>query len=68
LRYLLNRFHGNLSLALAAYNAGEYRLKRYQQIQPIRIRCMKSKPLDARGVLVSRKDEKKVRSDVTRRQ
>ncbi|MDQ6735792.1 MAG: lytic transglycosylase domain-containing protein [Nitrospirota bacterium] len=35
LRYLLDRFHGNLSLALAAYNAGEYRVKRYQQIPPI---------------------------------
>ncbi len=35
LRYLLDRFHGNLPLALAAYNAGEYRVKRYQQIPPI---------------------------------
>jgi soluble lytic murein transglycosylase-like protein len=28
LRYLLDRFDGNLPLALAAYNAGEYRVKR----------------------------------------
>lgn len=35
LRYLLDRFHGNLPMALAAYNAGEYRVKRWQQIPPI---------------------------------
>ena len=35
LRYLLTRFHGNLGLALAAYNAGEYRVKRYGTIPPI---------------------------------
>jgi soluble lytic murein transglycosylase-like protein len=35
LRYLLDRFDGNLPLALAAYNAGEYRVRRYQQIPPI---------------------------------
>lgn len=28
LRYLIDRFDGNLSLALAAYNAGEHRVKR----------------------------------------
>lgn len=35
LRRLLDRFNGNLPLALAAYNAGEYRVKQYQQIPPI---------------------------------
>ncbi|MGQ0811104.1 MAG: lytic transglycosylase domain-containing protein, partial [Nitrospiraceae bacterium] len=35
LRHLLDRFDGDLPLALAAYNAGEYRVKRYQQIPPI---------------------------------
>lgn len=35
LRYLLDRFHGNLPMAIAAYNAGEYRVKRWQQIPPI---------------------------------
>ena len=35
LRYLLDRFNGNLPLALAAYNAGESRVKQYQQIPPI---------------------------------
>ncbi len=37
LRYLLDRFEGNLPLALAAYNAGEYRVKRHcDRIPPIR--------------------------------
>lgn len=37
LRYLLDRFDGNLPLALAAYNAGEYRVKRnHYQIPAIR--------------------------------
>lgn len=35
LRYLLDRFNGNLPLALAAYNAGESRVKQYQEIPPI---------------------------------
>lgn len=32
LRQLLNRFHGNLPLALAAYNAGENAVERYQAL------------------------------------
>lgn len=36
LRYLLDRFDGNLPLAIAAYNAGEYRVRRnHDQIPPI---------------------------------
>ncbi|MFO0705423.1 MAG: lytic transglycosylase domain-containing protein [Nitrospira sp.] len=34
LRYLLDRFHGNIRLALAAYNAGEQKVTRYRQIPP----------------------------------
>jgi soluble lytic murein transglycosylase len=34
LRYLLDRFHWNIRLALAAYNAGEHKVDRYGQIPP----------------------------------
>jgi soluble lytic murein transglycosylase len=34
LRQLLDRFHGNLPLALAAYNAGESAVDRYQALPP----------------------------------
>ncbi len=36
LRYLLDRFDGNLSHALAAYNAGPTRVKRHRGIPPIK--------------------------------
>ena len=35
LRYLLDRFNGNLPLALAAYNAGATRVEAYQALPPI---------------------------------
>ncbi len=35
LRYLLDRFDGNLALALAAYNAGEHRVEQYRTLPPI---------------------------------
>ena len=34
LRQLLDRFHGNLPLALAAYNAGEHAVDHYQALPP----------------------------------
>ena len=36
LRYLMDRYEGNLSLALAAYNAGETMVNRWGTIPPIR--------------------------------
>lgn len=36
LRYLMDRYEGNLSLALAAYNAGETTVKRWGTIPPIK--------------------------------
>ena len=36
LRYLLNQYNGRLSLALAAYNAGETAVNRYQNLPPYR--------------------------------
>jgi soluble lytic murein transglycosylase-like protein len=36
MRYLLDRFHGNVRLALAAYNAGERKVERYRQIPPFK--------------------------------
>ena len=36
LKYLIDRYQGNLSLALAAYNAGETRVNRLGSIPPIR--------------------------------
>ena len=34
IRYLLDRFNGNLRLAVAAYNAGEGRVERYHAVPP----------------------------------
>ena len=36
LRYLLDLYHGDLELALAAYNAGQKRVQRYQGVPPYR--------------------------------
>ena len=36
LRYLLDRYEGNLSLALAAYNSGETAVKRWGTVPPFK--------------------------------
>jgi len=36
LRYLLDRFDGDVTLAIAAYNAGPQRIRKFKGIPPIR--------------------------------
>ena len=56
LRYLLDRFHGNIRLALAAYNTGERKVDRYGQFP-----LYKETQDDVKKVLVYYRSRKKNR-------